>query len=179
MVGRSPETSISRGTTLRPFVYFKAFLTAQYNAGTMVLDIPSQFPGAAEGLIYTPTNPDAKFHGPVNLRDAMGAGLLPPTVSVAQSVGMGNVLSVVHQIGVNGLNEGAYDLSLLERGGAVSVLDIAYSYSVFAAEGQMPGVSVAARTGYRTRDRRILRIGTATEASCGIRPESDRPELRR
>jgi membrane carboxypeptidase/penicillin-binding protein len=160
-----PNTTIGYqpGPTLQPFVYFEGFRNAlpRYTAASMVMDIPSPFPGPAEGLIYTPTNPDGQFRGPMNLRDAMGAGLLPPAVSVTHNQGIDSILLIAHRIGLNSLDENArYDLSLLERGGAVSVLDISYAYSVFASLGEMRGVyAQSLARGYRQRNPvAVLRI---------------------
>jgi membrane peptidoglycan carboxypeptidase len=161
MVGPATKLDSQPGPTLYPFVYFTAFVRAQANPATMVLDIPRKFPGAAEGLIYTPTNPDGRFRGPINLRDAMSAWLLPPAAQIASERGMGTVLSLAHRIGLNSLGEdGRYDLSLLEHGGAVSVLDMTYAYSVFAAMGDMHGIPTqAVGQGYRQRNPvSILRI---------------------
>ncbi|MCA0454250.1 MAG: penicillin-binding protein [Chloroflexi bacterium] len=161
IVGPATRLDAQPGPTLYPFVYFTAFVRAQANPATMVLDIPRKFPGAADGLIYTPTNPDGRFRGPVNLRDAMSAWLLPPAAQIASERGMGTVLSFAHRIGLNSLGEdGRYDLSLLERGGAVSVLDMTYAYSVFAAMGDMHGISAqAVGQGYRQRNPvAVLRI---------------------
>lgn len=163
MIGAATVVSEQPGPMLLPFVYFTGLLDARagYNAGKMVLDIPSRFPGAVEGLIYAPANADGKFRGPINLRDAMAAWLLPPAVQVASSQGLDNVLRYAHRIGLNSLGEdGRYDLSLLERGGAVSTLDVAYAYSVFAALGDMRGVP-AESVGRNYRQRNpvaVLRI---------------------
>jgi len=163
MVGAATVVDEQPGPTLLPFVYFTGLLDARagFNPAKMVLDIPGRFPGAVEGLIYAPANADGKFRGPINLRDAMSAWLLPPAVQVANSQGLDNVLRYAHRIGLNSLGEdGRYDLSLLERGGAVSTLDIAYAYSVFAAMGDMRGVPAeAVGRGYRQRNPvAVLRI---------------------
>ncbi len=154
LVGAAAATAYPPGPTLFPFVYFEGFRSGLYTPATMLLDIPRTFPGAAEGLIYTPQNPDGRFRGPVNLRDAMAAGLLPPAVQVARGQGLDNVLRVAHRIGLNSLGEdGRFDLSLLERGGQASVLDMTYAYSVFASLGNMYGVPVEAiGRGYRQRN---------------------------
>jgi len=151
MLGAATAVDAQPGPTLFPFVYFTGFIRSSDNAAKMVLDIPRTFPGAAEGLIYTPNNPDGSFRGPVNLRDAMAAGLLPPAAQIAREQGLDNVLRYAHRIGLNSLGEdGRYDLSLLERGGAVSVLDMSYAYSVLAGLGDMRGLRVSAvGQGYR------------------------------
>ncbi len=161
MVGPAAEADYQPGPTLQPFVYFDSFLSTLYTPASMVMDIPSPFPGPAEGLIYTPSNPDGQFRGPMNLRDAMGAGLLPPAVAVAYNRGIDSILIIAHRIGLNSLDENArYDLSLLERGGEVAVLDMAYAYSVFASMGQMRGVyTPSIARGYRQRNPvAVLRI---------------------
>ena len=125
MIGPVTAVAYQPGPTLQPFVYFEGFRTGDTPA-EMVLDIPKPFPGAVEGLIYTPTNPDGQFRGPINLRDAMSAGLLPPAAQIANEKRIGNILRSAHQMGLNSLDENArYDLSLLERGGQVSLLDVA------------------------------------------------------
>ena len=152
IVGAVNSAKYQPGPILQPFVYFEGFRST-FNPATMVLDIPSSFPGPADGLIYTPINPDSKFRGPLNLRDAMASGLLPPAVLVADSQGMSDVLSSAHRIGINSLTENIYDLSLLERGGNVSVLDASYAYSVFAGMGVMHGVETQPLArGFRLRD---------------------------
>lgn len=163
LVGPVEAAVYQPGPTLQPFVYFEAFRTGKTPAD-MALDIPRPLPGAVEGLIYTPANPDGQFRGPVNLRDAMSAWLLPPAVQLANEKRLDNILGRAHLLGLNSLNENArYDLSLLERGGQVSVLDIAYAYSVLSAQGQMRGIQVEpiARN-YRGRDPvAVLRIEDA------------------
>jgi membrane peptidoglycan carboxypeptidase len=153
VVGSALPRDNQPGPILQPFVYFTGFTTALFNPATMVQDIPKPFPGAQEGLIYTPTNPDNRFRGPMNLRDAMGVGLLPPAADVAYRQGIDTILRTAHQIGLDSLDLGAYDLTLLERGGGVSLLDVSYAYSVFASLGNMRGVSVQpVANGYRGRD---------------------------
>lgn len=154
LVGAAADERYQPGPVLQPFIYFNAFRSTNSLApASMVLDVPRSFPGAQEGLIYTPANPDGRFRGPMNLRDALGGGLLPPAADVAYRQGIDNVLRDAHLIGLNSLDFDVHDLTLLERGGAVSLLDVSYAYSVFASLGNMRGVSVdAIGPGYRARD---------------------------
>lgn len=156
MVGTATRTIYQPGPVLHPFIYLDGFISAEYTPATMVLDIPLTFPGPQDGLIYPPQNPDDTFRGPLNLRDAMAMGLVPPAAQVAnaRNAGINGVIRrTANQLGINSLTESIYDLSLLERGGAVSVLDVAYAYSVFAAMGDMNGVIVPPLApGLRQRD---------------------------
>ncbi|MCC6801270.1 MAG: transglycosylase domain-containing protein, partial [Anaerolineae bacterium] len=155
LVGAATDQQYQPGPTLLPFVYLSAFInpTAGYTPATMVFDIPKQFPGSEEGLIYTVGNPDGKFRGPMSLREAMGAALIAPAADIAYRQGMNTILQTAHQLGLNSLDENSYDLMLLERGGQVALLDVAYSYSVFATLGSMRGVPVdPVARGFRGRD---------------------------
>ena len=157
MVGAATETAYEPGPVLHPFVYLSGFLSGNSNPAKMLLDIPQDFAGVTEGSVYIPSNPDGVYRGPINLRDAMVANLLTPVAEVADREGLSSVLSIAHQIGINSLRDGQdaniFDLSLVERGGTVSVLDVTYAYSVFASMGAIQGVDTEpVGIGYRSRD---------------------------
>ncbi len=163
LVGDARRQAHQPGVLLHPFVYMEGFLRRLFTPASMVYDIPRAFPGPADGLIYTPANPDGRFRGPLNLRDAMAGGLLPPAVQVANSRGITQVIRTAHQLGLNSLDENRYALDILARGGEVSVLDATYAYSVFAGMGVMRGLTVEPiARGYRGRDPvAVLRIADA------------------
>ncbi len=57
MVGDASAEQYEPGPILQPFVYLSAFTSGgSYTPATMVFDIPNQFPGSEEGLIYTVGN---------------------------------------------------------------------------------------------------------------------------
>ena len=163
MVGAARSQEHQPADVLQPFVYIEGFLRRTVTPASMVYDVPSVYPGSADGLIYTPTNPDNRFRGPMNLRDAMAAGLLPPAVQVANKSGMAPIIRTAHRLGYNSLDENRLDLQVLERGGGVSVLDTSYAYSVLASLGKMQGLpNQPIAAGYRGRDPvAILRIADA------------------
>jgi len=145
MVGDATKAQYQPSVTLHPLIYLDGFFNPNpnYTAASMLLDIPRPFPGAVEGAIYIPTNPDGRFRGPISLRDAMGAGLLPPVTQVANVLNLNTVLRrTVNRVGINTLRTGLYDLSLLERGGAVSVLDVGFVYGTLAALGDANGLRI-------------------------------------
>lgn len=153
MVGDARTQSYQPSVVLQPFVYVEGFLQRLFTPASMVYDIPRAFPGPADGLIYTPSNLDGKFRGPLNLRDAMTAGLIPPAVHVADSRGITQVIRTSHIMGINSIDENTVNLDILTRGGGISVLDATYAYSIFASMGVMRGVDVdPIAQGYRGRD---------------------------
>jgi len=163
MIGDAVGISHPPGNMLQPFVYLTNFLDGSYTPASMVFDIPNQYPGAQEGLIYSFGNLDGQFSGPLNLRNAMGAWRIPPMIDLAYRKGMPTILQTAHQLGINSLDEARFDVMLLERGGAVSLLDMGYAFSVFSTLGDMRGVALPpVARGYRGRDPvAVLRIEDA------------------
>lgn len=148
---------------LQPFVYMDAFARRAATPATMLYDIPRAYRGGADEISYTPANADGNERGPLSLREALAGGLLPPAVQVASETGLSSAIQLAGALGFNSLDAQATDLTLLEGGGAVSVLDAAYAYSVIAALGEMHGVPTApAGPGLRGRDPiAVLRIEDA------------------
>lgn len=163
LVGDAVAPKYQPAVVLHPFVYMDAFLRREFTPASMLYDIPRAYPGPAADLIYVPTNPDGRYRGPLLLRDAMAAGLLPPVVQAASVTGMPSALGMAQTLGFTSLDAGRADLDLLERGGAVSVLDAAYAYSVMAASGIMRGIDAPAPLeGHRRLDPvAVLRIEDA------------------
>ncbi len=153
LVGAAAAPRHQPATVLHPFVYMHAFLQRELTPASMVYDIPRAYPGRSAELIYTPANPDGRHRGPLNLRDAMAADLLPPVAQVASAAGMPAVINTAQAMGFSSLEASDVDLALLERGGSVSVLDTAYAYSVLASLGAMRGLPIESPgAGYRGRD---------------------------
>ena len=163
LVGEAATPKYQPAVVLRPFVYMDAFLRREFTPASMLYDIPRAYPGRAADLIYAPANSDERYRGPLLLRDAMAAGLLPPAAQVASVTGMSGALRMAQALGFNSLDASRADLDLLERGGAVSVLDSAYAYSALAASGLMRGIESAAHdAGQRPLDPvAVLRIEDA------------------
>ena len=163
MVGDAGADRHQSAILLQPFVYIDAFLRRDFTPASMVYDLPRSYPGAGAGLIHKPANPDGLYRGPMNLRDALAAGLLPPAFQVAAVNGIEPAIRAAQALGFNSLDAGGQSLDLLERGGAVSVLDSAYAYSALASLGASRGIAVPPlQDGFRGRDPvAILRIEDA------------------
>jgi membrane peptidoglycan carboxypeptidase len=162
MVGDAAFATHQPGPALHPFIYLTGFLSGNFTPARMVLDIPQAFPGPAEGLIYTPSNPDRVYRGPLNLRDAMASGLRTPVVQVADREGLSKLLNIARQMGVTSLSDvNLFDLSIVERGGRVSLLDTVYGYSVFASSGVMRGIANEAGSARNDEPVTVLKIEDA------------------
>src|SRR5439155_2149738 len=75
------------GSTVKPFTYAAAFTRGNLAPGSIVVDEPTQFRGAA-GEPYTPGNPDGRFHGPVTARYALANSLNVVALKVINEVGV-------------------------------------------------------------------------------------------
>lgn len=153
MNGTATRPAYQPAPVLYPLVYLHGFLSTEpnYTAATMLLDIPRTYPAASEGAVIAPANPDGVFRGPLTVRDSMAAGLVAPAFAVAASFDMNDIISgTARQMGMDSLRGGAYTLELLQRGGGVSLLDVATTYATFAAMGEAYGVRVVGddRRGY-------------------------------
>lgn len=148
------------GSSFKPFTYVTAFAQG-YTPATMIMDVRTSFPDDPNPP-YVPENHDRKFHGPVLLRQALARSLNVPAVAVLYRAGVKNVLDTAHRMGINTLNRDFYGLSLTLGGGEVTLLDLAYGYSVFANSGVMLGEPVPERNvrpGFRELDPvAVLRI---------------------
>ncbi len=140
MAGEATAPLHQAGILLQPFVYMDAFLRREYTPASMVYDIPQTYPGPSAGLIYAAANADGRHRGPMNLRDAMAAGLLPPAAQVANANGIASAIDMARALGFSSLDGGRYHLDVLERGGEVSVMESAYTFSVLASLGKLRGL---------------------------------------
>jgi len=123
------------GSSIKPLNYVTAFKQG-YTPATVLMDVPTTFPGG-EGLPdYSPVNYDGKFRGPMQLRYALGNSINVAAVKLLKLVGIPAMLDTAHSMGITTLNEPErYGLSLTLGGGEVKLLDMATAYSTFASGG--------------------------------------------
>ncbi|MEI6690634.1 MAG: transglycosylase domain-containing protein [bacterium] len=127
------------GSTIKPVTYAAAFAKG-YSPSTMILDVPTKFPGAKEGEFYEPKNYDGKFNGPVQLRFALASSLNIPAVKILSLVGVKDMLTQAYNMGFESLeptsaNMSRFGLSVTLGGGEVRLFDLVHAYSAFANGG--------------------------------------------
>ncbi len=128
------------GSAIKPVTYATAFAKG-YSPATMLLDVPTKFPGAKEGEFYEPKNYDGKFHGPVQLRFALGSSLNIPAVKLLSLVGLKDMLQQAYDMGFDTLEPTAenmkrFGLSVTLGGGEVRLFDLVHAYAAFANGGE-------------------------------------------
>jgi 1A family penicillin-binding protein len=128
------------GSSFKPFTYVTA-IKEGYTAATLLMDVPTTFPGGANNPDYQPVNYDGKFVGPIQVRYALANSRNIPAVKMLAMVGIKNVLQTATDMGITTLpptqdtlnNVG---LSLTLGGGSVRLIDMASAYSAFVNSGQ-------------------------------------------
>ncbi|MBI2074554.1 MAG: PBP1A family penicillin-binding protein [Candidatus Levybacteria bacterium] len=126
------------GSSIKPVTYATA-LQQGYTAATLLMDAKTVFPNQGE-KDYTPVNYDGKYHGPVQMRFALGSSLNIPAVKMLAMVGIKNMLITANDMGLTTLaptseNIRRFGLSLTLGGGEVHPLDLASAYCAFANGG--------------------------------------------
>lgn len=130
------------GSTFKPFVYAELF-NKGYTDRTILHDVPMQFSAncAPDYLVtddhcYAPGNYDDRFRGPMTIRDALAQSINLPAVQAAYLAGVTASVRLAEDLGINSLTDMKdYGLSIVLGGGAVSLLDMASAYGVFANDG--------------------------------------------
>ncbi len=138
------------GSTFKPFIYAESF-NKGYTPETVLFNTETQFSTAcaidsmsSTPPCYSPKNYNAKYTGPVSLRDALASSMNVPAVKLLYLVGVQNAINLAKAMGITSLsNSNQYGLTLVLGGGEVSLLDMTSAYGVFAHDGvRVPYASI-------------------------------------
>src|SRR5687767_15556813 len=101
-------------------------------------DVPSHFPTAEEGVVYTPQNYDGRFRGPLRIRKALAGSENVPAVAMLAKLGPESLLRLLRNSGFDTLDRTAdyYGLGLTLGDAEVTLEQLVRAYSVFAREGK-------------------------------------------
>lgn len=131
-----PVTPRQPGSALKPFTYALAF---EEGAGpaTVLPDVPSSFPTAEEGVVYTPRNYDGRFRGPLLARLALAGSENVPAVALASHVGVPKLLRFLSRSGLSTFDRTAsyYGLGLTLGNAEVRLDELVGAYAAFARGG--------------------------------------------
>lgn len=128
------------GSSLKPIMYAVAFEKG-YTPATMVMDVKTDFPTQdPTNPIYTPVNYDGKYHGPIQLRFALGNSINIVAVKMLARVGIKNVMEKAYEMGIENWqptpsNIADVGLSLVLGGRETTLLSETTAYGVFASGG--------------------------------------------
>jgi len=123
------------GSSIKPLNYGLALERKLITLATPINDIPSCFSVAGQRL-YCPVNYDNTFHGPTQVRFALGNSYNIPAVKVLTVNGVEEFMQKAKEMGITGWDDPKnYGLSLTLGGGEVRMIDMATAFSSFANLG--------------------------------------------
>ncbi|HEU4889557.1 MAG TPA: penicillin-binding protein 1C, partial [Thermoanaerobaculia bacterium] len=125
------------GSALKPFTYALAFESGQSPAAVLA-DVPSHFPTAEAGIVYTPRNYDNHYRGPLRVRAALAGSQNVPAVAMLAKLGPESLLRLLRNAGFTGLNRTAdyYGLGLTLGDAEVTLEQLVTAYATFARNGK-------------------------------------------
>lgn len=123
------------GSSIKPINYAIGIERKLVTPATMFLDVPTCF-GIVNQPAYCPHNYDGKFHGPVQLRFALGNSYNIPAVKMLAINTLTDFVASASAFGLTTItNPDNYGLSLTLGGGEVRMVDMATAFGVFANGG--------------------------------------------
>jgi len=126
------------GSATKPITYAKA-LEKGYTGNYTIMDVKTEFPGGDQPS-YIPVNYDGQFHGPVQIRYALGDSYNIPAVKTLALVGVKDVMDLGFRMGLSTWepsteNVNSVGLSLTLGGREVRLLDLTSAFGVLANKG--------------------------------------------
>jgi penicillin-binding protein 1C len=154
------------GSTLKPFTYALAFEQG-FTPATVLADVPSHFPTAEGGVVYTPRNYDGGYRGPLRARLALAGSENVPAVALLSKVGPPALLRLLRGAGFHDLTRTAdyYGLGLTLGDAEVTLEQLVTAYATFARGGLSVSPS-------------MIRLGTrASRPQSSREPAGETPAL--
>ena len=143
------------GSALKPFTYALAF-DSGFSPASVLPDVPSHFPTAEAGVLYTPRNYDGRYRGPLLARRALAGSENVPAVALASELGVPNLLRFLLRAGFTTFDRNAsyYGLGVTLGNAEVRLDELVAAYSAFARRGEWMAPTYLA--GAPRGERRVL-----------------------
>ncbi len=124
------------GSSIKPINYAIGIERRLVNPATVFLDIQTCFAPAGQPGAYCPVNYDGQFHGPVQMRFALGNSYNIPAVKMLAINGVENFVASASAFTFTTFKDPKnYGLSLTLGGGEVRMTEMAQAFSSFANRG--------------------------------------------
>ena len=142
-LNRAVQAKRQPGSAFKPLVVYGAALEAGITPGTVIDDVPVEFPQAKGEPLWAPENYDKVFHGLVTVREALENSYNVVAVRVLEKVGVPKGVEFAQKLGIQGLitstKQAKNDLNLsVALGGlteGVTPLEMTVAFGTYAARG--------------------------------------------
>jgi len=124
------------GSSIKPINYAIGLDRKLVTPSTVFLDIPTCFGSPGQPKPFCPVNYDHAFHGPVQLRFALGNSFNIPAVKMLAINGVNNFVASTSAFTITTIKDPKkYGLSLTLGGAEVRMTEMAQAFSSFANQG--------------------------------------------
>ncbi len=125
------------GSSIKPLNYAVGIDRRLVTASSVFLDVPTCFSAPGQPTGYCPVNYDGQFHGPVQLRFALGNSYNIPAVKMLAINGVENFVASTSAFTMTTFKDPKnYGLSLTLGGGEVRMTEMAQAFSALANRGK-------------------------------------------
>lgn len=127
------------GSAIKPITYATAFKKG-YTASTLIMDVPTTFPGGVGQPDYKPVNYDGEHRGPIQIRYGLGNSINLVAVKTLALVGIKDTLQTAYDLGISSMEPSKetlnrVGLSLTLGGGEVQLIELTGAYCAFMNGG--------------------------------------------
>ncbi|MDO8610391.1 MAG: transglycosylase domain-containing protein [bacterium] len=124
------------GSSIKPLNYAVGIDRKLVTPGTIFLDVPTCFMAKGQPGAYCPVNYDGQFHGPTQLRFALGNSYNIPAVKMLAFNGVETFIASASALTISTFKDPKnYGLSLTLGGGEVKMSEMAQAFSSFPNRG--------------------------------------------
>jgi len=158
-----PVTPRQPGSALKPFTYALAFEQG-FTPASVLADVPSSFPTAEPGVVYSPRNYDGRYRGPLLARRALAGSENIPAVALASELGVPSLLRLLGRAGLTTFDKTAahYGLGVTLGNAEVRLDQLVAAYAAFARNGLwIEPTAVRRPSGSITRTQQLVSPRTA------------------
>ncbi len=138
------------GSAFKPIVYCAAIDMGKLTPDSRILDAPVSY--RSHPKPYRPQNADGRYRGWVTVRQAIAYSINIPAVKTIAEIGPQTVIEYARKLGIQSPLEP--NLSLALGSSAVSPIEMAVAYSVFASGGNRPEPMAIVRV--KDRDGKVI-----------------------
>ncbi|RJR30402.1 PBP1A family penicillin-binding protein [Candidatus Microgenomates bacterium] len=127
------------GSAIKPITYVTA-LKKGYTASSLIMDVPTVFPGGVGQPDYEPENYDGEYRGPLQMRYALANSINVTAVKMLAQIGVRDMLSTAYDMGLSSLEPSQetlsrVGLSVTLGGGEIKLLELTGAYGAFTNGG--------------------------------------------
>src|ERR671912_1045118 len=150
------------GSALKPFSYALAFEEG-FTPASVLPDVPSHFPTAEPGILYSPRNYDGRYRGPLLARRALAGSENVPAVALASRLGVPRLLRFLARGGFSTFEQNAsfYGLGVTLGNAEVRLDELVAAYAAFARGGRWVKPTWRRTSDGETADRPLVSPRTA------------------